>query len=321
VVRARTTGPFKDLFDFCERIDVRVLNRATIERLIKAGAFDRFAAHRAQLMHLLPRALQAAAQRQSDRRAGQRSLFAAPDKAASESDKGDVGALAVADFALSAIEPWPEAQKLRYEKEVLDFYVSSHPLAQMERELRRYASHRVVELPGLAPATEVTLGGMLTQLEFRNTKKARNGNSRYMLCRLEDFTGTARCVMWPDDLARQQDEAVADRVCFVRGTVDRSREEVNVVLTRILSPEHARRELARALYLLLRLGQHGNDEVDRIGQVLQKSPGPCPVYLTIKDGADRFAVLRLGRDFAINPATLVQDDLESLLGPGGVRLM
>jgi DNA polymerase-3 subunit alpha len=322
VVRARAGGgPFKDLFDFCERIDIRLLNRATVERLIKAGAFDRFAAHRAQLMHLLPRALQAAAERQNDRRAGQRNLFEVPggppDDATGAGGNGHGGP----DAMLPAVDPWPEAEKLRYEKEVLDFYVSSHPLAQMELELRRFTSHRVEELPGLPADTEVTLGGLLTQVEFRNTRKARNGNSRYLLCRLEDFTGSARCVMWPDDLARHQDEVVADRVCFVRGTVDRSREEVNIVLTRILSPEQARRELARGLYLLLRLGQHGPEEVDRLAPLLQKSPGSCPVFLTVKDDADRFTVLRLGRSFAINPATIAQQELEDLLGPDAVRLM
>jgi DNA polymerase-3 subunit alpha len=321
VARARTEGgPFKDLFDFCERVDPRLLNRATIERLVKAGAMDRFAAHRAQLMALVPGALQSAAERQNDRRVGQRNLFET-NAFGQDLDSGNGKANGAADSLLPAVEPWPETEKLKYEKEVLDFYFSSHPLAQHEDELRRYGSHRVAELNGLPADQEVTLAGMLTQVQFRNTKKARNGNSRYLLCRLEDFSGTARCVMWPDDLARLKAEVKDDDVCIVRGTIDRSREEVNVVLTRILSLEQAKGQLAKELHLLLRLGRQQPDDVDRLAEILRQTPGPCQVIVTVKDGADKRCVLKLGRAFAVNPATFAREQLEDLLGRDAVKLL
>jgi DNA polymerase-3 subunit alpha len=321
VARARTEGgPFKDLFDFCERVDPRLLNRATIERLVKAGAMDRFAAHRAQLMALVPVALQSAAERQNDRRVGQRNLFET-NAFGQDLDSGNGKANGAADSLLPAVEPWPETEKLKYEKEVLDFYFSSHPLAQHEDELRRYGSHRVAELNGLPADREVTLAGMLTQVQFRNTKKARNGNSRYLLCRLEDFSGTARCVMWPDDLARLKAEVKDDDVCIVRGTIDRSREEVNVVLTRILSLEQAKGQLAKELHLLLRLGRQQPDDVDRLAEILRQTPGPCQVIVTVKDGADKRCVLKLGRAFAVNPATFAREQLEDLLGRDAVKLL
>jgi DNA polymerase-3 subunit alpha len=316
VVRARAAGgPFKDLFDFCERIDLKILNRATIERLIKAGALDRFGGHRAQLMHLLPRALQAAVDRQNDRRVGQRNLFDTSAAAAA------APAAAEEREALPDVPPWPETEKLKHEKEVLDFYFSSHPLAQLEGELRRYATHRVADLNGLPADQEVTLGGMLTQVQYRTTKKARNGNSRYLLCRLEDFTGAARCVMWPDDLARFKGELKDDDVCVVKGTIDRSREEVNVVLTRVLSLEQAKGQLARELHLLLRLGRQRPDDVNRLADILRQTPGPCQVIVTVKDEAERKCVLKLGRQFAVNPSTFARDQLEDLLGPDAVKLL
>jgi DNA polymerase-3 subunit alpha len=321
VTRARAGGgPFKDLFDFCERVDSRVVSRAAIERLIKAGAFDRFAAHRAQLMHALPRALQAAAERHNDRRLGQRNLFEA-FAADGPAPAGGNGAPPDAGPAAVEVPAWPETEKLKYEKEVLDFYFSSHPLAQHEDELRRYASHRVADLNGLPADQEVTLGGMLTQVQFRNTKKARNGNSRYLLCRLEDFTGAARCVMWPDDLARLKGEVKDDDICVVRGTIDRSREEVNVVLTNILGLEQAKGQLARELHLLLRLGRQHPEDVNRLAEILRQAPGPCLVILTVKDGADKRCILKLGRQFAVNPATFARDQLEDLLGRDAVKLL
>jgi DNA polymerase-3 subunit alpha len=316
VTRARSEGgPFRDLFDFCERINLRVLNKAAIERLIMAGALDRLGGHRAQLMHMLPRALQAAEEHQNDRRLGQRNLFEAIGDEPAANGNGNGKAA-----PLPEVPPWSETEKLKFEKEALDFYISSHPLAQFDSELRRYATHRVADLQGLPADQEVTLAGMLVQVEFRNTKKARNGNSRYLLCRIEDFTGAARCVMWPDDLARYKGEIKNDDICIIRGTLDRSREEVNVVLTRVLNLEQARSEMARELHLLLRLGGHHEADVDRLGQILRQTPGPCHVVLTVKDGAGKKCILKLGRAFAVNPATFLRDELEGLLGRDAVKL-
>jgi DNA polymerase-3 subunit alpha len=135
------------------------------------------------------------------------------------------------------------------------------------------------------------------------------------------MSGSAKCVMWPDDFSRLKEEIRDDIPYIIKGTVDRRREEPTLVINRILTLEQARRELARGLYLLLRLGRTQPEDIDRLSEVLRQTPGPCPVFLTVKDGADKFCVLKLGRDFAINPNTVPQDDLEALLGPNSVRLM
>jgi DNA polymerase III subunit alpha len=314
IVRARKErGRFKDIFDFCERVDLKILNRATIERLIKAGALDCLGGHRAQQMNVLPRAIQSATDRQRDERLGQRNLFdafAAPESAN-----------AVEKETLPDVPPWTETDKLKYEKEVLDFYLSSHPLAQNEKLLARYRSHHAEDMKQLAADQETTLAGMFTQIALKNTQKARNGNSRYFLARIEDMTGSAKCVMWPDDFARFKEEIRDDVPYVIKGTVDRRRDEPTLVINRILTLEQAQRELARGLFLLLRLGRTQPEDIDRLGSVLRQTPGPCPVFLTIKDGADKFCVLKLGRDFAINPNAFPQDDLEAILGPNSVRLM
>lgn len=315
IVRAhKQDGRFRDIFDFCERVDLRVLNRAAIERLIKAGALDGLGGHRAQLIDVLPRALQAATERQADRRLGQRNLFDA--FAAEEST-----VLAEPKETLPDVPPWTETDKLKYEKEVLDFYLSSHPLAQNEKLLARYRSHSAAEMKRLAADQEATLAGMFVQMALKNTQKARNGNSRYFLARIEDMSGSAKCVMWPDDFVGIKEEIRDDVPYIIKGIVDRRREEPTLVINRILTLEKARRELARGLYLLLRLGRTQPEDIDRLGYILRQAPGACPVFLTIKDGADKSCVLRLGRDFAINPNSVPQDDLEAILGPNSVRLM
>jgi DNA polymerase-3 subunit alpha len=313
IERARNDGGvFKDVFDFCERVDPRIVNKMALEKLVKAGAFDRLGMHRAQALHVLPRALQSAADRQNDLRVGQGNLF---DGFAA--DEKSTNGLAE---ALPDVPDWSESEKLKNEKEVLDFYFSSHPLAQQEGDLRRFSSHSLAQLRALDAGEEVTIGCMLTQLRFMNTKKARNGNSRYLRCKIEDFTGSAECVMWPDDFVRYKDAVAEDTPCFVRGTVERNREEPGLVLSRIFTMEQARRELATKLWLRLSLPEHGPRHIDQLSELLRRSQGRCPVFLAVRDPKGKTCVLQLGRDLAVNPTAYPHAELEEILGPDGVRL-
>jgi DNA polymerase III subunit alpha len=314
IARARTEGgPFRDLYDFCERVDLRIVNKASMERLIKAGAMDCLRAHRAQLTAILPRAIQAAQQNQSDRKLGQGNLF---DVLLNGSDGA---AAASPPEELPEVEPWPDSEKLKYEKEVLDFYLSSHPLAQREREIRPYVTHSVNELKGVASDEEVRLGGLLTQIRFMTYKKPRAGNNRYARCKVEDLTGTIECVMWADEFAKYKDAFQEDEPVIVRGTLERKSDDL-LLLTRVLRLEEAKRELAKELHLLFRLDRNTPTDVDAVASVLRKTPGGCQVFVCVKDPVGRRCVLRLGREFQVNPATFHREELENLLGVGSVQL-
>jgi DNA polymerase-3 subunit alpha len=307
VVRVRREGgPFRDLFDFCERVDHRVISRAAVEKLIKAGALDPLGGPRAALMHVLPRALQAAGEVQDDRRHGQLNFF---DAAGATPAGPEVS-------PLPDVPEWSNSEKLKNEKEALDFYITSHPLAQYEDVLRRFSSHGVDQVAGLARDQEVLIGGMLTQVRFLNTKKT---NARYARFKLEDLAAAVECVLWPDDFARYKDEIQEDRVCFVKAVVERAREEPGLVVTRILSVEQAQRELTRGLVLVMRLGVHGPEHVDAVARVLRRAPGSCPVFLTVRDPDGRRAVLKANEEFRVNPLTVPAEELELILGPGHVK--
>lgn len=308
-------GPYRDIFDFCERLDLKVVGKPVIEKLIKAGALDCFNHHRAQLMHLLSRALQGAMERQQDKRSGQGNLFSGMQESSSTGEDEQSS-----NQVLLQVPAWSESDRLKFEKEVLDFYFSSHPLTQFEKEIGRFSSHDCLALKGLPQDSEVTLGGMITQIRFMNTKKARNGNTRYVRCRIEDFQGGVDCVMWPDDYLRYKDEFQEDRVCFVKGRVERTREEPGLILQRVFSIEQAARELAKGLYLQLALGEHSPHDIHRIGTLLKSSPGTCPVFLSIRDFSRNQCVLKLGREYHVNPNRFPVEELEELLGGGNVKL-
>lgn len=314
IVRARQEqGPFHDLFDFCERIDVKLVSKAAIEKIIKAGAMDCFGARRAQLWHVLPRALQSASQLQTDRKHGQLNLFEALDGSDAPADG------AGAAEALPEVEEWPPAEKLKYEKEALDFYVSSHPLAQYDDMIQLFSSHRAGSLRELENGQEVLIGGMLTLVRFMNTKKARNGNSRYARFKLEDFSGIAECVMWPDDYVRYKDLVEEDRICFVGATVEKTREEPGLLVNRILTIEQAQKERTTGVVLALRLAEHGPGQLDQVARILQRARGSVPVFLYVRDAVGKQMVLKAADLFRVNPANLARGELEAVLGPGTVH--
>jgi DNA polymerase-3 subunit alpha len=287
--------------------------RGAMERLIKAGAFDKLCNNRRHLWETLPGALQAAGEVQSDLKHGQRNFFDVFENAADAPAPGTTS-----DGPVNMVPEWPTAEKLKYEKEALDFYFSSHPLAQHDDDITRFATHTVSQLVNLGPNQEVVIGGMLTQIRFMNTKKARNGNSRYARCKVEDFTGVAECVMWPDDFVRFKDEFQEDRVCFVKGAVERTREEPGLVLTRVMSVEQAKKELTRFVVLSLNLDQHGDHHIDRLAGIFRQHKGPCPVELHVRDAFGRKLRLKVANEYYVNAAQLPVREIEDILGPNRV---
>ncbi|HKD35567.1 MAG TPA: DNA polymerase III subunit alpha, partial [Pirellulales bacterium] len=181
IVAAREKdGPFRDLFDFCGRVDPAVANRTAMESLIKAGAFDSLGARRSQLFASVDRALQTGAAALADRKSGQKGLF---DDAAEEPGPA-AGAANLPDMP-----EWDDREKQANEKEVLGFYLTSHPLTAHAATLSAYTTHTTVSAAALPARSEVYLGGMLAALKFSHTKNPRPGSThtKYVMFDLEDM--------------------------------------------------------------------------------------------------------------------------------------
>jgi DNA polymerase-3 subunit alpha len=319
IVRARNEGGhFKDLFDFCERVDLRIVSRAAIEKLIKAGAMDHFSrpeGHRAQLLAALAAAADAGDARREDRKRGQMNMF---DDVETHETNGT--AEKAYEVPLPNVERWSNTEQLKNEKEALDFYLSSHPLAEFDVSLKRFTTHEIGNLRNLEKGVEVRMGGMLSGVRIRPSKRG----DPFVRCKVEDFTGQAECLMWPSDFSRFKDRFVDDRIYLFEATVDwgnndqARRDEPIMVLNRLLTIDEAKKELTRGLVLRVQLGRHGAEVIDTISRVLQRSPGPCVVYMHVLDPAGRRAQLCLGEQFKVDPGKLNVEELEMLLGNGAV---
>ena len=271
VAARKESGPFKDLFDFCERVDHKIVPEAAIEKLIKAGAL-RLLRRPPRPAHARPAARPAGRRRSCSRTAGTASATCSRPLEAQRRRRRR------RPRRCPTSPEWPDSEKLKYEKEALDFYISSHPLAQHEDELRRFATHtRRPARRRWPPNQEVILGGMLTQVRFMNTKKARNGNSRYVRCKLEDFTGSAECVMWPDDFVRYKDLIAEDKICLRpghrRAQPRRAGPDPHAASSTM---EQGQRERTTGLVLLLNLGIHKPEHLESVARVLERSRGNLP---------------------------------------------
>jgi DNA polymerase-3 subunit alpha len=314
IMAARTEGGlFKDIFEFCERVDPRLVPKTAIEKLIKAGAMDTFCSNRARMMAGLNGAVQGAVHRQNDLKRGQGNLF--------DLDIGSNGTPTQdSSPELPDVPAWPEAERLKYEKEVLDFYFSSHPLAVYEQDLKRFITHQIGDLKGKPGEEEVILAGIVTTLKSGNTKKARNGLSRFLRFKLQDLSDVCDCVIWPDDLAKLGEDPLADGIYYVKGRLEVRGDQPSIVVSRVLTIDQAKRELAKGLYLRLRLDTHQNSTVDQLNAIIRKGLGSVPVFLKIHDAMEFACTLKLGKEFDVNPQKISLADLEQLLGADNVRL-
>jgi len=324
IVRARTAGTqFRDLFDFCERVDLRTVGKAAIERIIKAGGMDCFGAgKRAGSLLALPRAVQAADDKVEYRRRGQKSLLDmfGDDEPNSGTGNGTNGS----SFreGIPDVEEWPELEKLKYEKEALDFYISSHPLAQFDDQLRRFRTHDAGHINKLNMNVEVRLAGMVTNFDTRVIKVGRNAGQRFAIFKCEDFTGQTKIVLWSDEYNRYKHEVVEDAILIFEGHVERrdGSSESDVIVQKIMTIAEAKQELTRGI--VLRIPYRDDEEslrkLDGVASVLGRSRGNCPVYLSVRDVTGKSANFKLDKKFWVNVPTVQVEELEMLLGGGSV---
>ncbi len=237
----REGGRFRDLYEFCERVDLTCVNKGVLEALIKAGAFDCTGAMRRALMGVVEKAMELGQEVQRDRRAGQLSMF---------------GGLAGGEVPPPPIgtEEWTDSEMLAYEKATLGFYITKHPLAQYEELVRRFSTADTSDLVRLSDGQQIVLGGLVSRVRSVPIKTGRALGKKLVVATIEDFAGATEIIVFPG----QQEDALPalkpDAVVFVTGAVDRRREEPSIRTERVIPIEQARREFARETIVRLRSG-------------------------------------------------------------------
>ncbi|MFN3201782.1 MAG: DNA polymerase III subunit alpha [Bradymonadia bacterium] len=219
IIKARNAdGPFVSYRDFCERVDLKRVNKKTLEALIKAGALDCFNAPRARLIAAMEVRIERAHQAQRDKASGQGDMFSM----LSSPTGGSVDELP-ADIL--AVEEWSEKVLLANEKSSLGFYVSGHPLDRFADEIGRYGVARVEQLKRMDNFSQISLAGVVTALRVRPFK---SGNGRMGILTFEDQTGVVEAICMGDDLDRFEHLLSSDEPLLVQGRLRVEHEDGRV---------------------------------------------------------------------------------------------
>ena len=309
-------GPYRDLHDFCGRLDPSVVNKTAIENLAKAGALDSLGSHRGALLAGVERAMASGAAQLADKKSGQKNLFAAFDEPA------PAAAAKPATATVADVPPLSDLEMRSFEKEVLGYYVHSHPLAEHKDLLDTVCTHGTGGLGAVKAKGDVLIGGLVAALKLSNTKQPRPGSThtRYAMFDLEDMDGLVRTICWPEDYARLGEHIVADAVILVAGSIDRraGSEETNLVVNEIVPVADVWRLPARSVTVKVSEAEHGPDLLDRLAEVVRRHPGKVPLRLVL-DLADGTRVLMEADRHTVAWNPELHREIVGLLGPGCVR--
>jgi DNA polymerase-3 subunit alpha len=281
-----------------DRVDLAVLNKRTVESLIKAGAFDCTGAPRQGLLAVHEQVIDGVVARRRAEDMGQFSLFGSeePSLQAAEPDVPDL--------------EWDKPVKLTFEKEMLGLYVSDHPLFGVEAALRPLITASLSELWDLPDGTAVTVGGIVGAVTRRYT---RNGDPM-LFFQFEDLEASIEVVCFTRTVAEFGPLVRPDSVLVVTGRLDHRGDAVKVVAQRLAEPSL---EVDATVRLRVPAARMSRTLVGRLRTVLDNHPGDVPVYLHLS-GEGPETVVRLGEDHRVEPRTALYAELRELLGPQSV---
>jgi DNA polymerase-3 subunit alpha len=309
-------GPFADIYDFCRRVDPAVLNKRTMESLIKGGAFDSLGHPRQGLCMVIDEIVDRTLARRREHDVGIVSLFAVLDADDSAEGTSEAGRWEGTRVAVPDLE-FDKSQRLGFEKEMLGLYVSDHPLLGLEAALARHTDGSLADLrdalgdgpDGSGPDGIVrTVGGVVTDLKRQYTKKG-DLMGRFVL---EDLQAAMDVYVFPRVMAEFGALLENDAIVAVRGRIDLRDEEPKIVAMEIrrLALDGAGSEELR---ISLPLGVLTDDTVGKLKEVLSEHPGSTPVLLHLGD-----KVIKLPPEFNVESRNGLVGELKMLLGAGAV---
>lgn len=271
VAERRASGAYRTLEDFCARLDHRAVNKKILENLIRCGAFDSFGSDRAEIFAQIDGVVASALSAHRDRASGQASMF------------DDLLAPPPADKKKTARgpswTPWSAAEKLAFEKELLGFYVTGHPLNPYRAILANPKYTPIVGLGAMEDRTDFQAAGSLTEVVKKFTKK---DGKPFAIIRLEDLTGSVEAMVWNDVFTKAGKHLEVGQIVGISGRVDKRGEELRVSVSEVAplrAPKVASSATGEPVRLRFELESLPQDRLGRVRDLLSASPGEQPVEL------------------------------------------
>jgi DNA polymerase-3 subunit alpha len=313
MLQARAERPFTDIFDLCERVDLRICNKRVFEALIHSGALDNLGGHRAQFAGVLDAAMQEASLKQAERTSGQVSLFG--DVSQDETARHHL------PMGLPNVASMTDTDRLAKEKEILGFYISGHPLEPYRTECELFATHTVSQL-GTWSDQPVALGVVITAVRRQISKRS---GAEFARLTIEDFSGSSEVIVFPEAWTLLADRVRTDVPVLMRGAHSRRDQgaDIPAFIVESITPFSELRATGNVA-IALELGGNGStippDVLRDVRAIVESHAGSAPVEVRWRDhsGADtRFR----SRSLKIAVTNAALNELRALLGDERVRLV
>jgi DNA polymerase-3 subunit alpha len=300
-----TQGPFKSLFDFCERVDSRALNKRMLESLIKAGCFDSLKARRSQLVAVIDHVMEAGAKAQRDQLSGQSGLFGG-------------GLVTAANERLPDLEEWQEHVLLNYEKETLGFFITGHPLAKYAQELEEFSTGTTETLASVESGREAALAGIFSNVRVLRTKKG----DRMATAVLEDMHGTVEVVVFPEPFRTLEQMLKSEDPVFVKGRVNVDDTGKAKLQASEMVPLRDIR-MTQAKKMVVHVNLIGLDEAaaPQLLQLFEKNRGECAVVFELEHDRRFLVILKPNAYVRVKPHPQLVRAVEEICGIGAVKLI
>lgn len=285
IAEREANGAFDSLEDFCARVDSKKMNKKGLECLVKCGAFDFTGVERAQLFSEIDGAMAAAASAHRDRAQGQVSMFDVFEAAPKAPKR-----------AGSTVKPWSQGEKLAFEKELLGFYVTGHPLDEYRPALESGKYVAIASLPEQQDKATVTIAGALAAVERKFTKKE---SKPFAIVALEDLTGSLEVMIWSETFIKTQSLLVQGDVVSITGRLD-LREEGPRLTANDVKPVKKPAAVEKPLVLTLDRATARPEDLDRIRDIIWQHPGTRRVKLYVTGGDGKPVWILPSDEFRIN---------------------
>jgi len=310
VAARKNLGKFESIFAFCEKVDLRLLNKRVLESLIKSGAMDALG-RRAQLMAVLDKAIERAQKTQRDAESGQHGLFGVfqEEEVHNHIDR------------LPETPDWDEHQRLAAEKEILGFFITGHPLEKYREKLEDLRALNTQEISAMKSSTgkdeNITTAGMITNLRVLKSKKG----DFYAQASLEDMSGSIDMLVFPEAYRKLQEKVKLQVPVLIRGGV-RIEEGANPKLTvnDILPLEEAKVPLPKSLRIRIQVENAEDSTVDQLHSLCRERKGEAKVLFDVERQGD-FMVVMEAEDYNVQPDRNFIARVEELCGRGAVRII
>ncbi|WP_448549273.1 DNA polymerase III subunit alpha [Thalassotalea fusca] len=308
IIAAREAdGPFKDLFDFCARVDLKKTNKRVLERLIKSGAMDNLGPHRAAMFASLQEAIKAAEQHAKAQAIGQDDLFGLINEESEDTRQ-----------AFKEVPPWPEEVWLDGEKETLGLYLTGHPIDRYLKEIKKYASGRLVSMQPTGKDKSATAVGLVIGVRVLVNKRGR----RWALVTLDDKSARIDVRLFPDDYDNFAELLVNDAILVCKGQVSFDDYSGGITMTGrdIMTIADARENHISSIDVHVEREAISEHFINEFNQVLSPfKDGTCPIRVFYQR-SEAQAMLKLGVQWRVTPADKLLNELRVLLGDERVAM-